>query len=91
MKNAFIFFMESRKAFIALTSVIGVVLVTLAGVARGLKTEAILGLLVSITSLSWKLLETIASEDNSKRALGEVYVVKSEEAAPPSCGDQNPR
>lgn len=69
MPDMIVLLLQSRKAFIALTTILGVTLVTCVGVWKGVDPSAILGLVGAITAISWKLVESIASEDNSQRML----------------------
>lgn len=59
--------LQSRKAFVGLTTVLGAVAVAVVGLWRDVPVPALLGLLGTMTGISWKLMETIASEDNSVR------------------------
>lgn len=61
--------LQSRKAFVALTTILAVTLVTCVGVIKDVPTQSLLGLVGAITAISWKLVEAIASEDNAQRQL----------------------
>lgn len=67
MLQAFLLLCQSRKAFVSITSIIGSVLIVCVGIWKGLPSNTIIALIASITGITWKLVEAIASEDNTAR------------------------
>jgi len=69
MINAVYSLLQSRKFIVGTLAVGGAILVAAIGIFRGLPENAIIGLIGAITGVAWKLMDTIASEDNTKRLL----------------------
>lgn len=69
MKLAFQLLLQSRKAIVAVISILAAALVAVVGEWRGLSNESLLGVIGAITGISWKLMGTIADEDNAQRLL----------------------
>lgn len=67
MKDAFLLLLQSRKALVGIMAIGSAVIVALGGMALHAPTETILALIGSIVGIVWKLIDAIASEDNSKR------------------------
>lgn len=65
--NALWLLTQSRKFIVGTLAVLGVVILSVIGLLKGLPENTILATIGAITGVAWKLIDAIASEDNSKR------------------------
>lgn len=91
MLTAFEFLVKSRKAIVTTVTVIGIVVVNIIGTLKGLAPENINVLVLGMVASCWKLVDTIASEDNAQRKfLQDVEVIHvGPEGAETSVGNKN--
>lgn len=59
--------LQSRKFLVGTLAVLSSFFIAMFGIYKGLPDNSILAIIAAVTAVAWKLIDAIASEDNSKR------------------------
>lgn len=71
MNDALKLLFQSRKFLVGTLAIMGSIGVCLVGILRNVPETTIISLVGAMTGVAWKLIDTIASEDISRRAFGD--------------------